>query len=473
MTAHTAFPDLLGRPDTDDGPWEVTGGRMGPGMAWTAIGDRRMSVPDGDTDNERAVRAHEMLHAKVSPRPEQMLDWLRRGRATADSLTVAEELRVNTLARRLGFAVDALTDGSETQSGEVLAQHNRWDDAVRSTCAFANTGRFKSFLVGVRRHNPEWAKTLRAFHDRLVKELAKVPSDSLASTHPDHTTGLSPLGYRWTEAVAVLVDGMLTPPPEQADDPAPGTEPGETPQADAPPVTPEQARQMTVEPSVHWWDDVRPGTHPRPRRAKGGIGRKRVPSPTGRNPRRMTRLTTDPYTRVFDRKVTGRGGVVLIDGSASMRMTPAQVMAVVDAAPGCTVLVYASNARARAEGLPNLWVLADRGTVADRIPDRPSGNGVDLPALRHALAARQRPDSPVVWVTDGAVHGPGQRYTDPAGIDCAKAVLAAGVVVRPNLEEAVKVLGEMAAGRRPARVYPAIWQTSWRNTFGRPIPGTR
>lgn len=472
MTAHTAFPDLLGRSDADNGPWEVTGGRMGPGMAWTAIGDRRMSIPDGDTDNERVVRAHEMLHAKVTPTPDAMAAWYARGRATGDSLVAAEELRVNTLARRLGFNVEVLTDGSETQAGDFLAQHDRWDDAVRATCAYANTGRFKAFLVGVRRHNPEWAKTLRAFHDRLVKELAKVPNHSLASTETDHATGLSPLGYRWTEAVAVLVDGMLTPPPGQEDDPAPapdGTEDGPT----EPPVTPEQVRQMTVEPSVHWWDDVRLGTHPRPRRAKGGIGRKRVPSPTGRNPRRMTRLTTDPYMRVFDRKVTGRGGVVLIDGSASMRMTAAQIMAVVDAAPGCTVLVYSSNARARAEGLPNLWVLADRGTVADTIPDRYPGNGVDLPALRHALAARQRPDSPVVWVTDGAVHGPGQRYTDPAAVDCVKAVLAAGVVVRPNLEEAVKVLGEMAAGRKPARLYPTIWKASWRNTFGRPIPGTR
>jgi hypothetical protein len=343
---------------------------------------------------------------------------------------------------------------------------------VRNTCAFANTGRFKAFLVGVRRHNPEWAKTLRAFHDRLVKEVAKVSTHELASTATDAGSGLAPLGYRFTEAVAVLVDHMCAPPDREPEPPkvAEDRDEGEGTVPEPPPVGADEVKHLTLDASTHWWDELRPGAVARPRHARGGIGKKKVASATGRTPRHMTRMLTDPHRRVFERKVTGRGGVVLIDGSASMRMSEAQVMAIVEAAPGCTVLMYCSNAGARTNGLPNLWVLADKGTVVDTIPERHKGNGVDLPALQHALASRQRHDSPVVWVTDGLVHGPGQRYTDGAAVDCVKAVLAGGVLVRPTLDSAVLLLSQMAKGAKPTRWWPTHWDSTWRKAFGRPLP---
>ena len=469
---HTAFPDLLGRHDAPHGPWDVTTGTMGPGMAWTQLGNRRMNVPHGDTDNERTVRAHEMMHAKVSPQPADMIRWIARGKASRDALMSAEELRVNTLIKRAGFDVDCLTDGGETQAGEFVAQNNRWSEAVMATCAYANTGRFRSFLVGVRRHNPEWAKTLRAIHDKLVKELDKATSHQLGSTAVDHKSGLSPLGYAWTEAIAQMIDHAAAP-PEPADDPnlekrdEPGEQPAESPaEKPKPPVDEQQIKKMKLEPDVGFWDEIRWGDAHRNRRAPGGIGRTKKPSDTGRAPTRVNRLLTDPHKRVFDRKKPGKGGVVLIDASASMKFSQDDVKAITEAAPGCTVAMYCGNARTRAEGKPNMWLLADKGVMVAEIPQRQAGNGVDLPALEWAVRARQRKDSPVVWVTDGAVHGPGQNYTDDMGIACAKTCMLNGVVVRRDLADAVGALREIGSGKRVRSNWPIQWKLSWSNKFG-------
>lgn len=468
MNQHTAFPDLLGRRDTDNGPWEVRTGPMTRGMAWTELGNRRMSIPHGDTDNERTVRAHEMMHSKVSPTPDAMMAWFGRGKASPEAFAAAEELRVNMLVKRAGFDVDVLTDGGETYDGEQLAMHNKWREAVLSVAAYGGTGRFKSFLVGVRRQNPEWAKTLRALHDRIVKELAKVPTEKLASTGSDPRSGLSPLGYSYTEAVALLLEAAATPPERTPQDER--TEGDEARHAPAPPVTEDEVKKMNVVPDQGWWDDIRWSRPARPRRAPGGIGTKKRPAGTGRAPTRINRLATDPWVRVFDKRVRGKGGVVLIDASASMRFTREDVASIVEAAPGCTVAMYCGDMTSRLEGAPNMWLLADRGTMVDAIPDRRPGNSLDLPAVKWAVSARQRPDSPVVWITDGMCHGPGQRYTSSFGVDCARAVLDGGVIVRRSCDDAVALLRSWGRGPRPARWFPTIWRQSWGEVFGRPLP---
>lgn len=459
---HTAFPDLLSRLDVSAGPWEVTTGMMGPNAAWTAIGQKQMHVPHGDTDNERTVRAHEMMHAKVSPKPADMRLWLQRGRATQEAHTAAEELRVNTLIKRAKFNVDCLTDGSETYGGEQMASNNLWREAVLTTCAFANTGRFKLFLVGVRRHNPEWAKSLRAFHDRLAKEINKIPSEALANTSTTKH-GLTPSGYVHTEAIAALVDHMSMPPTPPPSDPH-GNLPAGSQTPPSPPSV-EQIKKLTVDPQTVVWDTLRWGYPPKPRYSPGGMGRKKRSSATGRAPTRINRLLTDPHKRVFTKKITGDGGVVLIDGSGSMLFDHSDIMAIAEAAPGCTVAMYCSSRVSVSEGTPNIWLLADKGRMVASIPNRHPGNGVDHPAICWAIAARQKASSPVVWVTDGHVHGVGQNFTIAGSVDCAKVAYTNGVIVRPNVTSAVKTLRDMQHGKRPKRWFPLRWREAWREAF--------
>ncbi|MFM7126343.1 MAG: hypothetical protein ACKOYO_05740, partial [Actinomycetota bacterium] len=63
-----------------------------------------MQVPTGDDETSRCVRAHELMHAKVSPTS----IWIPDDVDHLDSATVvaAEEFRINMLIKSVGFAVD-------------------------------------------------------------------------------------------------------------------------------------------------------------------------------------------------------------------------------------------------------------------------------------------------------------------------------------------------------------------------------
>jgi len=133
----------------------------------------------------------------------------------------------------------------------------------------------------------------------------------------------------------------------------------------------------------------------------GAIGRKRVASNMGRNPRRMHRMLTDPDRRVFDKFVKSSGGVVLIDCSGSMSLSKDQVREMMEAAPGCTVMGYSTGY----DG-DNCFILADKGKMTAKLPRFRGGNGNDRPALEYAVSRRINRKSPVIWVTDGLVYRP-------------------------------------------------------------------
>lgn len=481
MTAQTlAMPDLLGRKDAEHGPWSVAEVVLEPGKSWTNLSMREMQVPKGNTVVERCIRAHEMMHAKVSPTGTDSGKWIARRIATAQGLVAAEELRVNTLVKRAGFDMSKAFDGTEKPGGEFHAEHDRWEDAVYSALAFANTGRFTEYLKGVRKHKPEWAKTLRAMHDNIVKWIEKVPSHLLASTEVHDRSGLAPYGFSYTEAIAAMVDAIANPPQppkddvhdeDEAEDKAVASA-GEDGEGKKPePPKPEQVKAMKPADNGSWWDELRLVRLPMPRLAPGGLGRKRKASDVGKSPRRMSRMLTDPDRKVFDTTRKSVGGVVLIDGSASMKFSQEDIKAILEAAPGCTVAVYCSNSSDRVR--PNVMVIADKGKMVAEMPERVNGNGVDGPAARWAVEQRQSKKSPVVWVTDGLCHGPDQRYKDSQGVECATIALKGGVVLRPDVTSAVAMLKDLKKGRRPKRWYPPAWRASWRKVHGRELRSIR
>lgn len=479
MTAPTiAMPDLLGRKDAEHGPWSVAEVALEPGKSWTNLSVREMQVPKGNTSVERNIRAHELMHAKISPTAHDSVKWVARGLATVQGFVAAEELRVNTLVKRAGFDMSKTFDGTEKPGGEFHAENDRWEDAVYSALASANTGRFTEYLKGVRKHKPEWAKTLRVFHDNVVKWIEKVPTHLLASTDVHEDSGLAPWGYSYTEAIAAMADAIANPPrpPEddihEADDTdADAGEGGVQKERKPEPPKPEQVKAMKPQDTGSWWDDLRLVRLPMPKVAPGGLGRKRKASHVGTSPRRMYRMLTDPDRKVFDTTRKSVGGVVLIDGSASMKFSQEDIKAILEAAPGCTVAVYCSNSRDRVR--PNLMVIADKGRMVAEMPERVSGNGVDGPAARWAVEQRQGRKSPVVWVTDGLCHGPDQRYKDSQGVECATIAIKGGVVMRPDVQSAVAMLKDLKKGRRPKRWYPPAWRASWRKVHGRDLRSIR
>ena len=485
------LPEMLGRKDKDAGVWRVDTCAPVRGKPMTNVVTKHMVVPVGDEQIDRVIRAHEMAHARFSP-ADDFPKWVKRGIATETALTVVEEVRVNFLIKKAGFDVDLLADGSEKASGVRIAEQADWTQAVYIAVGYSICGGGKDFITGVRRVNPAWAKTLREIIKAVEKEFVKAfKTGTLGSTEVDPRHGLAPFGFSHTERIAEWVDRLANPPQEDEDETEKGdikndeTKDGESeketkegdkgvgatdkpqPKADPKKVRPTDASKGDgVVPS---WGKLIVGNLPLTRKAHGGLGRKRVASNMGRNPRRIGNALADPEKRVFDRYKKGNGGIVLIDGSGSMSLNNKDILDITEASPGCTVAVYSSD---RTNVKPNLLVLAQNGKMIDKLPERNGGNGVDGEAIRWATKQRKRSSTPVVWITDGKVHGLGNNgqwggYHDILAQDCIKEVLKHKVFMALNVEQGLAVLNQLKVGKKPTKWYPRVWNETYQKLNGK------
>lgn len=485
---HLPMPEMLGRKDAEHGAWQVDTCAPVRGLPHTNIVDRKMVVPVSPEETERVIRAHEMVHARVSP-AEDFILWINRGIATEEALRAVEEMRVNYLVKKAGFdPMKHLADGSETTSGQKLAERGDWAGAVYTAVGFAGCAGGKDFLKGVRRVNKAWAETLREIVKRAEKEIAKSDKrGTLASTARDPRTGLAPLGFGDVERIAEMIDRLANPPKpendnEQTEDntqersqsndgggkPEKNSSEGKAPEKA--PVDKEEVKK--VAPTVNrglnvpQWAELKVKKLPLTRHAPGGLGRKRKATDMGRNPRRIANALADPQKRIFDSTKKGNGGVVIIDGSGSMSLSTDDIVKIVDSAHGATVAVYSTDSRNERD---NLLILAEKGKMVQELPQRNGGNGVDGPALKWGISQRQHSKAPVVFITDGLVHGIGQGYEDILAIDCINMVLKHNVIVRPDVNEAVKVLQEIKAGKKPTRWFPYAWKNTWERVNKKPL----
>ena len=435
-----------GRRDVPSGgTWTVESGAACRGEAWTSTVDehRVMRAPVDATDLGKLVRAHEMTHARYSPRfidAETAMRVGGTGNAIAAlpdrAMTCAEEYRVNEIARRAGFNMDDLADGSERTSGRRAASGLEWNEMVAYAAALATSSRTRgkaltAFLRGVKEGatDPDLAdasvKVLQALATALAEYVRGVLTSDLASTSPGwvagcacaccegtvrgplgdnvrrRTWGLSPgecsgcgapfvmvaTGYYTTVMLASIVAHFMsadpaTPPDDDDDD-------GD-PIADA-------ERRPLPNGDVDW-----PRVHVHPDRptvpVRGRIIKRRRSDVTGRSLRHPDRLMTDPARRAFGRKLRQRGGVVVVDMSGSMSDVLPEVPAMLDAAPGALILGYSGHDGD--DGTPNVWVLAENGKRVARTPHTCGSNGVDGSALRLGIKLARRGD-PVVFVSDG------------------------------------------------------------------------
>ncbi len=475
MTVIKPLPEALTRHDTEHGRWETDTCAPKRGLPHTNIIDRKMVTPGDESPMSRAIRAHEMMHAKVSP-AHDWKKWIDRKIASEEALRVCEELRVNLLCQKAGFdMLTDLSDDGETADGERMAMMNDWQSAVMFAVATANTASAKKFLTGVRRHNRDWGKHLLYIQKKAVKQMQSYyNSGELANTDVDESTGLAPLGFHYTEVLAEWIDRIAgMGPPEQEEPESESTDDEtETGESDGKPTaiahyTPEvstprdfEETLKSTEPyhaptpghgTVPSWGTLVFGNVPLEMTGAGAMGRKRVATNTGRNPRHITRMITDPQKRIFDRKIRGRGGIVVLDVSGSMSFTRDQIRTIVENAPGATVLAYSWHR----DGGPNAWILAKNGKMYREIDNISAGNGVDLPALEWAVNNR-RYNEPIVWVSDGGVTGVGDGFHDILASQCLRFVKKHGIICAPNMDEAVQVFKQLARGRKPKGTIPYL-----------------
>ena len=137
----------------------------------------------------------------------------------------------------------------------------------------------------------------------------------------------------------------------------------------------------------------------------GKLGRRTIANDSGREPRYINRIVTDPDRRIFSRKTRALGGVVVIDASGSMQLSEEDLDRLLKCSTGATVVMYSGGLNK--PHLPNTWVIAKKGRMVRTLPTVPGNNCVDGPALIYGASLRDRSSQPLIWVSDGEVTGVG------------------------------------------------------------------
>jgi len=422
------YPEIASRVDNAFSPkgWRVEPGTARRGGARCNFSERILTVPLDDSAASRVVRAHELVHFRISPASHE------EGRLPFDvdlrAMECAEEFRTNAVVARLGFDVSALVDGSERRSGEMLAEAGDWAEAVRFLFAVLGTGGEKPYLLGIKAHRSEWLAPLRDLAKQAKAMVARVSLGSLGDTSRDAEG--QQLGYsRVTIPIARMITGAA--------------------QASAPSTADEVRRfRRSLQaggrrPATgHFAPLVIAESSPSSATSsKVGLVRWQ-PRPSGRYLRYPQRLLTDPQQRGFGHKRRAQGGVVLIDQSGSMDISVEQISSLLRRAPAALILGY-SHRPGDVGVTPNAWVLADRRRVVESPPHGNVGNGVDGPALEWAISQRQKGE-PLIWVTDGQVTDAHDHPCDSLSVRCALLVRRERIQLVRSLDQ----VGECLRGRR-------------------------
>lgn len=473
-------PEFLTRDDIDYGRWDIHGCEAVAGIPHTEVASRSMFAPLYDDELSRHIRAHEMFHAKVSPTAKQMEKiWRKRNYATDKALIACEELRVNTLLQVAGFEPERyLKGGSERFDGENISKHGDFNNAVLCAVAYRRTAGWQDFLDGVKIHKPEWVEALEKFTKQACSYLDEIVEKSEGRNRllKLHATGskADENGFGYTEHLAKWIQTIL-----DASQQDTAGQPSKE-------LTPEQIKKLKnsldklgkedreqqgswyrgnipKKGSADMWGELRVSKPILDKSVMGAIGRKKIASQTGKNPRRISRLLSDPERRIFDRTVKGAGGVVLIDTSGSMSLSADQVKQMVSHAPSALVAMYSGGAY---KPKPNLWLIANKGRMCSKMPTPNGGNEVDGEALRWAIKQRQRINSPIIWVSDGCVTGKRDTTNDDLVMDCVKLCKQHGIYVVPDAPTAIALLKRIKARQKITSDIPLNIADTYRELTG-------
>lgn len=429
-----AFPDWLDREDADSRKWSVSPGHAGPGGARTDVANKRMSVPLDESPLGRSVRIREMVRAKLSPAhlasaPE---DWEE---VPGNYRDMAEALRANVVAKTV-YPDYTAKCGHEKflaeQAVKSLDANSITDLIVRT----AHTDAARSVLTNLRKAAKGEPKVLKFIN--MVNDTCKYYkyadrfTDSEYWTHNtegDSLTNGDYQSYTLAHSLAEMGGTQLVP-----------SRPGD--------LKTDEDTERTL--SDAGFAKLILDKVPLTERVAGRLGRKRIATNIGVNPRRINRMLTDPDMRIFDRRARNIGGVILIDQSGSMRLSTDDIWELIKASPGCTIIGYSHSPGS--DDVPNVWVLAERGHVCATVREGNGGNGVDGPALVYALSKHKKGE-PFIWVCDGFVTNQYDDYTTMGATFCRAFVRKHRIHMAHNVKEGIEALKQVRDGKKlPTRL---------------------
>lgn len=172
--------------------------------------------------------------------------------------------------------------------------------------------------------------------------------------------------------------------------------------------------------------------------------RRKAPEFVGAVPKHMERLPFDG--QVFERKLRGKGGTVLIDKSGSMGLSVDEIERLVTHAPAVLVGAYsgtphASRAVTECDNHGILWIVAAHGRMVNREGIQEiellgyNHNIVDVPALE--WLTKQKP--PRIWVSDGGVTGKDHNQYPIIPRTCTYLCLRHGIIRVQTVEKALEL----------------------------------
>lgn len=374
--------------DTRDKPWTF---EPADGTGATSLRERIMSIPVDDSPESAGIRAHEMLHAALSPYVTGPMDM---------ETLAAEDGRVETLATQAGIVRPMATTPEKTReilsglSGENLAMAaiavtgSPQEEVARAWLTANGHGDITDLM--------DWARTqyqagkgmeaTKAVAERLRRRVGSGPRKGTPAPLLAH---IPPLPAHIPPP----------PPPKQLDTP-----PLPEPAPEAPRMTlPVHADEYIPPPVEHTdrasWAKMAIETPPLPVIVSNVHGGKRTRSTDyGTVPRNLWRAGIDG--KVFSSRRHRRQGTVLIDASGSMPLSASDIEQFTREAPAAVVAIYWGRFF---EPTGTLRVVADNGRMGESsaFERDDSANAIDGPALW--WLSKQR--GPRVWVSDGGITG--------------------------------------------------------------------
>lgn len=405
------MPLITPLPEAIDGrKWDIEFCPQGSGSMDPT--SRTMVIPPFHDASSRFIRAHELGHAKITPRTAAHT-ICRKYAISMDALQACEDLRVH---HYLGHAGITLTGSLQNEDVATLVKNIR--DSIR---------RLAATLVSCL-HTQDWHRLTAEVEKHLE---APIYNELLASIHMIDKRlcagkGLHRrIGMRnCTAPAAKLFDALFT---AHANGSVP------SPDCTVPIHT------MPIPKRAIPWGTLTiehlPASLSRPTRC---VTSTRTFSDEGSVLKAVHRLPVDG--RVFCRTRKRKGGTVLVDVSGSMRFTQEDLHRIVSTAPAATVAMYSGRRR---KGV--LTVVAENGRMANddglaKANAHGSGNVVDGPALE--WLAKQ--DQPRLWVSDGLVTGIYDNASADLGAEALLICRKAHIQQVPK----AKMVAKLLAGRR-------------------------